>query len=132
MCGFVCVCMCVFWCSALVCMSLLQAAFNSASTTPPCPSWAAKCSAVIPSCKDGGVSRQSGARKNTPIRSHTLSLSTNTLSLTHTRATRHTQTGKIYPRDRKHTYNYIILNDISDPPLNESNTSCLRPHALGA
>jgi hypothetical protein len=43
-------------------MSVLQAAFSSASTTPPCPSWAAKCSAVKPSCKDGDVSCQSGAR----------------------------------------------------------------------
>ncbi len=43
-------------------MSVLQAAFNSASTTPPCPLSAAKCSAVNPSCKDGGVSRQIGAR----------------------------------------------------------------------
>jgi hypothetical protein len=42
-------------------MSLLQQAFNSASTTPPCPRMAATCSAVYPSCKDGGVSRQSGA-----------------------------------------------------------------------
>jgi glutaredoxin len=41
---------------------LLQAALNSASTTSPCPSWAAACSAVHPSCKDEGVSRQSGAR----------------------------------------------------------------------
>jgi hypothetical protein len=43
-------------------MSVLQAAFSSASTTPPCPPSAAQCSAVAPSCKDGGVSRQSGAR----------------------------------------------------------------------
>ena len=43
-------------------MSVLQAAFNSASTTSPCPLEAAKCSAVNPFCKDGGVSRQSGAR----------------------------------------------------------------------
>jgi hypothetical protein len=41
---------------------LLQTAFSSASTTPPCPLSAAMCSAVTPSCKDGGVSRQSGAR----------------------------------------------------------------------
>jgi hypothetical protein len=43
-------------------MSLLQSAFSSASTTPPCPPEAAKCSAVYESCKDEGVSRQSGAR----------------------------------------------------------------------
>ena len=42
-------------------MSGLQAAFNSAPATPPCPLNAAKCSAVLPSCKDEGVSRQSGA-----------------------------------------------------------------------
>ena len=41
---------------------MLQAGFSSASATPPCPSKAAKCSAVHPCCKDGGVSRQSGAR----------------------------------------------------------------------
>ena len=39
-----------------------DAAFNSASTTPPCPPEAAMCSADRPSCKDEGVSRQSGAR----------------------------------------------------------------------
>ena len=43
-------------------MSVLQPPFNSASTTPPCPPRAAMCSAVLPPCKDGGVSRQSGAR----------------------------------------------------------------------
>ena len=43
-------------------MSVLQAAFNSASATPPCPFMAAQCSSVYPSCKDEGVSRQSGAR----------------------------------------------------------------------
>jgi hypothetical protein len=43
-------------------MSVLQTAFNSASTMPPCPFWATQCSAVHPSCKDGSVSRQSGAR----------------------------------------------------------------------
>jgi hypothetical protein len=43
-------------------MSVLQAAFSSASTTSPCPLEAAKCSAVLAFCKDGGVSRQSGAR----------------------------------------------------------------------
>jgi hypothetical protein len=62
----VCVCVSVWFvvllCYTSVCMSLLQAAFSSASATPECPSWAAKCSAVYPSCKDEGVSRQSGAR----------------------------------------------------------------------
>ena len=43
-------------------MSGLQAAFNSASATPSCPAQAAQCSAVPPFCKDGSVSRQSGAR----------------------------------------------------------------------
>jgi hypothetical protein len=43
-------------------MSLLQAAFSSASTTSPCPPFAAQCSAVLAPCKDGGVSRQGGAR----------------------------------------------------------------------
>jgi hypothetical protein len=43
-------------------MSLLQTALRSVSTTSPCPPFAAQCSAVHPSCKDRGVSRQSGAR----------------------------------------------------------------------
>ena len=127
-----CVCMCVFWCSALVCMSLLQAAFNSASATSPCPLEAASCSAVHPSCRDGGVSRQSGARMLhcCPYRESNTQIEEggkNPRASTHTHTLTHNTPRQKTRQTQKQLHHFKSLDYIPTLPLKASYTSSLRP-----